>query len=79
MIMEGVELKLWDFADARAGHHRFDLEAYVAHRVAAAGVTRVNALGLDTYADEARFYSYRRATHRGEPVYGLQIAMIGVE
>ncbi|HVF92778.1 MAG TPA: peptidoglycan editing factor PgeF [Sphingomonas sp.] len=66
-------------ADGRAAHHQFDLEAYVAHRLAAAGVDRVEALGLDTYADEARFYSYRRATHRGEPVYGRQIAMIGVE
>jgi YfiH family protein len=64
------------FVDARAGHHRFDLEGYVVHRLAAAGVTRVAALGLDTYADEARFFSYRRATHRGEPGYGRQIAIV---
>jgi len=61
----------------RAGHHRFDLEAYVAARLAAAGLGRVEALGLDTYADERRFFSYRRATHRGEPDYGRQIALIG--
>jgi YfiH family protein len=66
------------FSEARPGHHRFDLEAYVAHRLAQAGVTRVEALGLDTYADEARFFSYRRATHRGEPSYGRQIALIGL-
>ena len=66
------------FASARAGHHRFDLEAYVAHRLAAAGVTRIEALGLDTYADPDRFYSYRRATHRGEPDYGRQVALIGL-
>ena len=35
-------------------------------------------MGLDTYADEARFFSYRRATHRGEPDYGRQIAIIGL-
>ena len=64
------------FVEARTGHHRFDLEGYVVHRLAAAGVTRVAALGLDTYADEARFFSYRRATHRGEPSYGRQIAII---
>ncbi len=67
------------FSDARPGHHRFDLEAYVAHRLAAAGLRRVDALGLDTYSDEARFYSFRRATHRGEPSYGRQIAIIGLE
>jgi polyphenol oxidase len=66
------------FADARPGHHRFDLEAYVAHRLAAAGITRVEALGLDTYALEDRFYSFRRATHRGEPDYGRQISLIGL-
>ena len=67
------------FAAAGEGHHRFDLEAYVASRLAAAGVTRIEALGLDTYADEPRFYSYRRATHRGEPDYGRQISLIGLE
>lgn len=66
------------FADGRAGHAQFDLEAYVTHRLATAGVPRIEALGLDTYADEARFFSYRRATHRDEPSYGRQIAIIGV-
>jgi len=66
------------FAPARTGHHRFDLEAYVAHRLAAAGVERIEAMGLDTYADEARFYSYRRATHRAEADYGRQISLIGL-
>ena len=66
------------FADGRAGHHQFDLEAYVAHRLAAAGVTRIEALGLDTYGDEERFYSFRRATHRGEADYGRQISVIGL-
>ncbi|WP_339501533.1 polyphenol oxidase family protein, partial [Pseudomonas canadensis] len=66
------------FAEGRAGHFQFDLEAYVAHRLATAGVTRVAMLGLDTYADEARFFSFRRATHRGEPGYGRQISIIGL-
>jgi hypothetical protein len=66
------------FADGREDHHRFDLEAYVAHRLASAGIGRVEALGLDTYADPDRFFSFRRATHRGEPSYGRQIAIIGL-
>jgi len=64
------------FTDASPGRHRFDLEAYVFARLAAAGVARVEALGIDTYADADRFYSYRRATHRGAPTYGRQISVI---
>ncbi len=67
------------FAPGKPGHHQFDLEAYVVARLAAAGLTRIEALGLDTYADEDRFFSFRRATHRGEPGYGRQISLIGLE
>jgi polyphenol oxidase len=66
------------FADGRAGHHQFDLEAYVVHRLASAGVRTVEALGQDTYSQADRFYSFRRATHRSEPDYGRQIAIIGL-
>ena len=66
------------FASGRTGHLQFDLEAYVAHRLAAAGIGCVEALGEDTYAQPARFYSYRRATHRDEPSYGRQISLIGL-
>ncbi len=67
------------FADGtRADHYQFDLEAYVAHRLAAAGVARVAALGEDTYTQEDRFFSFRRATHRSEPSYGRQISLIGL-
>ena len=65
-------------AGARADRHQFDLEAYVAARLAVAGVGRIELLGRDTYADERRFYSFRRATHRGEPDYGRQISLIGL-
>jgi YfiH family protein len=66
------------FAPGKPGHHQFDLEAYVVARLAAAGLTRIAALGLDTYTDEERFFSFRRATHRGEPGYGRQISLIGL-
>lgn len=65
-------------AGARRDHHQFDLEAYVAARLAGAGIARVEMLGRDTYADAGAFFSYRRATHRGEPGYGRQIALIGL-
>jgi YfiH family protein len=66
------------FTPGREGHWQFDLEGYTAARLRAAGVGRVDCLGLDTYADEARFFSYRRATHRGEPTYGRQFSLIGL-
>ena len=66
------------FSPGRAGHHQFDLEAYVLARLAAAGVTRAEALGLDTYSDPDRFFSYRRATHKGEADYGRQLSLIAL-
>ncbi len=66
------------FAAGRPDHFQFDLEGYVASRLAAAGIGRVEMLGLDTYPDATRFYSFRRATHRGEPGYGRQISLIGL-
>ena len=47
-------------------------------RAARAGVGRFEDLGLDTYADEARFFSYRRTTHRNEPDYGRLVSAIAL-
>lgn len=60
------------------GRFRFDLTGFVAARLAEAGVTTVEPLALDTYADEERWFSYRRATHRGEPDYGRQLSLIAL-
>jgi len=62
----------------RAGHAMFDLPGVIATRVAQAGVDRFEDLRLDTYADEQRFFSYRRATHRGEVDYGRLVAAIAL-
>jgi YfiH family protein len=56
----------------------FDLAGYVAHRLRNAGLTKVEVIGLDTYSDPGRFYSFRRATHRGEADYGRQVSLIGL-
>jgi len=66
------------FAPGRDAHWQFDLIGYAARRLRDAGVGSVEPLGLDTYADEPRFFSYRRATHRGEPTYGRQFSLIGL-
>ncbi|MGV6876580.1 peptidoglycan editing factor PgeF [Pseudochelatococcus sp. B33] len=62
----------------RAGHAFFDLPAFIGERARLAGAGAFEDLGLCTYADEARFYSFRRTTHRGEPDYGRLIAAIGL-
>jgi len=65
------------FASAdRDGHFMFDLAGYVASRLAAASIGAIEDLGACTYADPARFYSYRRMTHRGEADYGRHINAI---
>ena len=64
--------------DAGVAHIYFDLAEYVEDRLKSAGLAAVEVLGLDTYTDADRFFSYRRATHRGEADYGRQISMIAV-
>ncbi|GGC38491.1 laccase domain protein [Novosphingobium marinum] len=65
------------FSGGRAGHWQFDLEGYVAARLASQGIATVECLGEDTCAQPGRFFSYRRATQRGEAAYGRQISVIG--
>lgn len=62
-------------ADAR-GHFRFDLEAYAAARLEAAGIGNVSRAGACTYARARDFFSFRRATHGQETAYGRQISAI---
>jgi YfiH family protein len=66
------------FADGKAGHYQFDIEGYVAARLAAAGMRTVACLGEDTYSQTDRFFSYRRSCHLGEPGYGRQLSLIGL-
>ncbi len=65
-------------AAPRPGHVLFDLAGYVAQRLGAAGIGRVEAAPHDTCAEEALFFSYRRATHRGEPDYGRCLSAIAL-
>lgn len=66
------------FVTGATGKPHFDLEAYVVHRLIAAGIDEVEALNLDTYGDPDRFYSYRRATHGGKEDYGRQLSAIAI-
>jgi YfiH family protein len=66
------------FVEGPAGKPHFDLAGYVEHRLRSAGISEVQSLNLDTYADPERFFSYRRATHRGEADYGRQVSLIAL-
>ena len=66
------------FVEGSSGKPHFDLENYVVHRLIAAGIDEIEGLNLDTYANEDRFFSYRRATHRGEADYGRQLSAIAI-
>ena len=63
----------------RAGHHLFDLASYAKKRLAMAGITSINLLARDTCSGENSFFSYRRATLRGESAYGRQVSAIVLE
>jgi len=65
-------------ASARSGYFMFDLPGFIGWRLGRAGIAAFENLGLDTYADETRFYSYRRSVHRQEADYGRQIAAIAL-
>ncbi len=64
---------------ARAGHSIFDLPAYIEFRLGRAGVRIVQRARCDTAAEEARFFSYRRACLRGETAYGLGLSAIALD
>src|SRR5215471_19072308 len=63
---------------ARDGHAMFDLPGYIAARLQRAKVGRIEDLGPCTYGDPARFFSYRRSTHRAEADYGRHISAIAL-
>ncbi len=62
----------------RAGHAMFDLPAFIAARVARLDVASFEDVGVDTYADEERCFSYRRSVHRREPDYGRLVSAIAL-
>jgi YfiH family protein len=66
------------FGAGKPGHLMFDIAAYVAARLARAGVGRVDLLDEDTYSQPERFFSFRRSCHKDEPGYGRQISLIGL-
>lgn len=64
------------FAQGNGDKMQFDLPAFGLMRLRGAGIGKAAWTQHCTYADENRFYSYRRTTHRREADYGRLIAAI---
>jgi purine-nucleoside/S-methyl-5'-thioadenosine phosphorylase / adenosine deaminase len=60
----------------RPDRWQFDLAAYCGSRLRAAGVAHVIVTGIDTLADEDRFFSHRRRTLAKSGPIGHQISVI---
>ena len=65
-------------ASERDDHYLFDLPKFVVDRLQVLGLASVENVSVDTYADEQRFFSYRRATHRKEADYGRGLSAIAI-
>ena len=63
---------------ARAGHAMFDLSGYIAARLSRAGINHFEDLGLCTFAEPDRFFSYRRTTKLAEADYGRHVNAIAL-
>ena len=66
------------FAGGEGDRAMFDLPGFCLHRLREAGVGDAAWTGHCTFSDEARFFSYRRACHRGEDDYGRLVAAIAL-
>ena len=67
------------FADgSREARWQFDLPGYCAARLRAAGVAEVVVTGVDTLAEEDRFFSHRRRTLAGGGPIGHQISVVAI-
>lgn len=64
------------FVNGAGDRYLFDLPSYGLWRLREAGVGHAEWTRHCTYADPARFYSYRRTTHAGEVDYGRLISVI---
>lgn len=73
---EGAAAGRWFVPSDRVAHARFDLTGYVRHRLVRADVAGVVDTGIDTYPAADSYFSYRRATHRGESDYGRNISVV---
>ena len=64
------------FESTAKGKYLFDLAGFIVRRLTESGLQQIESLGMNTYALEDEFFSYRRTTHKGEADYGRHISVI---
>lgn len=77
-VARNADFQRYFIPSDKAGHFMFDLPGLTVDRLKAAGVV-ASSLGLSTYPDKERFFSFRRTTHAREPDYGRQISAIALQ
>jgi polyphenol oxidase len=78
IVMQDASATAFFAAGQSADKRQFDLPGYIMARLARAGVEGID-LGLCTYSNPERFFSYRRTTHKNEPDYGRQMSALCLE
>jgi YfiH family protein len=64
------------FEAGEKGVPHFDLPGFILSRLEMCGIENRHWIGHCTYADEDRYFSYRRNTHQGLSDYGRNISTI---
>jgi copper oxidase (laccase) domain-containing protein len=62
----------------KTGHAMFDLPGFIHAQAARLDIASFETIGIDTYANEDRCFSYRRSVHRNEPDYGRLVSAIAL-
>ena len=63
---------------ARSGKYQFDLPGFIVRRLQRLALGAVARVAADTFADEKRFFSYRRSVKRGDADYGRELSAIAL-
>jgi YfiH family protein len=63
---------------AKTRHALFDLPGFIQAQAARLDIASFETIGIDTYVNEDRCFSYRRSVHRNEPDYGRLVSAIAL-
>jgi YfiH family protein len=62
----------------KLNHYMFDLPSYVMHKLVQAGITSIDNLDRNTFAEQHNFMSYRRVTLAKQPYKGNNLSFITI-